>query len=131
MIRRPPRSTRTDTLFPYTTLFRSVAEFVAGEIVDARELGVDVAVVVGGGNIWRGMTGAGAGMDRAQADYTGLLAPALNALALPDTLERLGPPTRLQSALQMSQVAQPSLPPRAIRPPTTGRVVTFHGGPRH
>ena len=72
-----------------------VAEFVAGEIVEARSLGVEVAVVVGGGNIWRGMTGAGAGMDRAQADYMGMLATVINALALQDTLERLGQPTRV------------------------------------
>jgi uridylate kinase len=105
-----------------------VAEFVAGEIVDARNLGVDVAVVVGGGNIWRGMTGAGAGMDRAQADYMGMLATAINALALQDTLERLGQPTRVQSAIHMSQVAEPYIRRRAIRHLEKGRVVIFAGG---
>jgi uridylate kinase len=105
-----------------------VAEFVAGEIVEARELGVDVAVVVGGGNIWRGMTGAGAGMDRAQADYMGMLATAINALALQDTLERLGQPTRVQSAIHMSQVAEPYIRRRAIRHLEKGRVVIFAGG---
>jgi uridylate kinase len=105
-----------------------VAEFVAGEIVEARELGVDVAVVVGGGNIWRGMTGAGAGMDRAQADYMGMLATAINALALQDTLERLGQPTRVQSAVHMSQVAEPYIRRRAIRHLEKGRVVIFAGG---
>ena len=105
-----------------------VAEFVAGEIVEARELGVDVAVVVGGGNIWRGLTGAGAGMDRAQADYMGMLATAINALALQDTLERLGQPTRVQSAIHMSQVAEPYIRRRAIRHLEKGRVVIFAGG---
>jgi uridylate kinase len=105
-----------------------VAEFVAGEIVDARELGVDVAVVVGGGNIWRGMTGAGAGMDRAQADYLGMLATVINALALQDTLERLGQPTRVQTAIHMSQVAEPYIRRRAIRHLEKGRVVIFAGG---
>ena len=105
-----------------------VAEFVAGEIVDARNLGVDVAVVVGGGNIWRGMTGAGAGMDRAQADYMGMLATVINALALQDTLERLGQPTRVQSAIHMSQVAEPYIRRRAIRHLEKGRVVIFAGG---
>jgi uridylate kinase len=105
-----------------------VAEFVAGEIVEARDLGVDVAVVVGGGNIWRGMTGAGSGMDRAQADYMGMLATAINALALQDTLERLGQPTRVQSAIHMSQVAEPYIRRRAIRHLEKGRVVIFAGG---
>jgi uridylate kinase len=105
-----------------------VAEFVAHEIVDARTLGVDIAVVVGGGNIWRGLTGAGAGMDRAQADYMGMLATVMNALALQDTLERLGQPTRVQSAIHMSQVAEPYIRRRAIRHLEKGRVVIFAGG---
>jgi uridylate kinase len=105
-----------------------VAEFVANEIVDARSLGVDIAVVVGGGNIWRGLTGAGAGMDRAQADYMGMLATVMNALALQDTLERLGQPTRVQSAIHMSQVAEPYIRRRAIRHLEKGRVVIFAGG---
>ena len=105
-----------------------VAEFVAGEIVDARSLGVDVAVVVGGGNIWRGMTGAGAGMDRAQADYMGMLGTVINALALQDTLERVGQPTRVQTAIHMSQVAEPYIRRRAIRHLEKGRVVIFAAG---
>ena len=105
-----------------------VAEFVAREIVAARELGVDIAVVVGGGNIWRGLTGAGAGMDRAQADYMGMLATVMNALALQDTLERLGQPTRVQSAIHMSQVAEPYIRRRATRHLEKGRVVIFAGG---
>jgi uridylate kinase len=105
-----------------------VAEYVATEIVDARSLGIDMAVVVGGGNIWRGLTGAGAGMDRAQADYMGMLATVMNALALQDTLERLGQPTRVQSAIHMSQVAEPYIRRRAIRHLEKGRVVIFAGG---
>jgi uridylate kinase len=105
-----------------------VAEFVAREIVEARELGVDIAVVVGGGNIWRGLTGAGSGMDRAQADYMGMLATVINALALQDTLERLGQPTRVQTAIHMSQVAEPYIRRRAIRHLEKGRVVIFGGG---
>ena len=105
-----------------------VAEFVAGEIVEARSLGVDVAVVVGGGNIWRGMTGAGAGMDRAQADYMGMLGTVINALALQDTLERLGQPTRVQTAIHMAQVAEPYIRRRAIRHMEKGRVVIFAAG---
>jgi uridylate kinase len=105
-----------------------VAEFVAGEIVEARQLGVEVAVVVGGGNIWRGMTGAGAGMDRAQADYMGMLATVINSLALQDTLERLGQPTRVQSAIHMAQVAEPYIRRKAIRHLDKGRVVIFAGG---
>ena len=105
-----------------------VAEFVAGEIVEARALGVEVAVVVGGGNIWRGMTGAGAGMDRAQADYMGMLATVINSLALQDTLERLGQPTRVQSAIHMAQVAEPYIRRQAIRHLEKGRVVIFAGG---
>jgi uridylate kinase len=105
-----------------------VAQYVAEEIVEARELGVDVAVVVGGGNIWRGLTGAGSGMDRAQADYMGMLATVINALALQDTLERLGQATRVQTAVHMSQVAEPYIRRRAIRHLEKGRVVIFGGG---
>jgi uridylate kinase len=105
-----------------------VAEFVAGEIVEARAIGVEVAVVVGGGNIWRGMTGAGAGMDRAQADYMGMLATVINALALQDTLERLGQPTRVQTAIHMAQVAEPYIRRKAIRHLDKGRVVIFAAG---
>ncbi|HLT16526.1 MAG TPA: uridine monophosphate kinase, partial [Acidimicrobiales bacterium] len=105
-----------------------IAEYVAEEIVSARELGVDVAVVIGGGNIWRGLTGAGAGMDRAQADYMGMLATVINSLALQDTLERLGQPTRVQTAIHMAQVAEPYIRRRAIRHLEKGRVVIFAAG---
>lgn len=92
------------------------------------ELDVDIAIVVGAGNIWRGMTGAGAGMDRAQADYMGMLATVINSLALQDLLERQGQPTRVQSAIHMAQVAEPYIRRRAIRHLEKGRVVIFAGG---
>ena len=102
---------------------------IAKEIVDVREtFNVDIAVVVGGGNIWRGMSGAGAGMDRAQADYMGMLATSINALALQDTLEQLGQPTRVQTAIHMAQIAEPYIRRRAIRHLEKGRVVIFAGG---
>jgi len=102
---------------------------VAREIADVRsDLGVDVAVVVGGGNIWRGATGASAGMDRAQSDYMGMLGTVINALALQDALERLGQPTRVQSALEMARVAEPYIRRRAIRHLEKGRVVILAGG---
>jgi uridylate kinase len=107
----------------------SVVRRLAEDIVELRqEFDVDVAVVVGGGNIWRGMTGAGAGMDRAQADYMGMLATVINALALQDTLEQLGQPTRVQSAIHMAQIAEPYIRRRAIRHLEKGRVVIFAGG---
>jgi uridylate kinase len=106
-----------------------VVEQFASEIVEIRqELGVETAVVVGGGNIWRGMTGASAGMDRAQADYMGMLATVINSLALQDVLERLGQPTRVQSAITMAAVAEPYIRRRAIRHLEKGRVVIFAAG---
>ena len=107
----------------------AVVRRVAMEIAQVRDdLGVELAVVVGGGNIWRGMSGAGAGMDRAQADYMGMLATVINALALQDTLEQVGQPTRVQSAIHMAQVAEPYIRRRAIRHLEKGRVVIFAGG---
>lgn len=106
-----------------------VVTAIASEIVEVKaNFDVDVAVVVGGGNIWRGMTGEGAGMDRAQADYMGMLATIINALALQETLERLGQPTRVQTAIHMSQVAEPYIRRRAIRHLEKGRVVIFAAG---
>ncbi len=106
-----------------------IIEQIAREIVAARtELSLDVAVVVGGGNIWRGRTGVHLGMDRAQADYMGMLATVINALALQDTLERLHQPTRVQSAIHMAQVAEPYIRRRAIRHLEKGRIVIFAGG---
>ena len=87
---------------------------IAREIVDVRQgLDVDVAVVVGGGNIWRGANGAGVGMDQAQSDYMGMLATVINALALQDALEKVGQATRVMSAIQMAQVAEPYIRRRA------------------
>jgi uridylate kinase len=107
----------------------AVVQRIAREIVEVRrDLGIEMAIVVGGGNIWRGMTGAGTGMDRAQADYMGMLATVINALALQDTLEQLGQPTRVQSAIHMAQVAEPYIRRRAIRHLEKGRVVIFAGG---
>ncbi|MBA2282998.1 MAG: UMP kinase [Actinomycetota bacterium] len=107
----------------------AVVEQIASEITEVRrDLEVDVAVVVGGGNIWRGMTGAGAGMDRAQADHMGMLATVINSLALQDVLERQGQPTRVQSAISMAQVAEPYIRRRAIRHLEKGRVVIFAAG---
>jgi uridylate kinase len=106
-----------------------VVQRVAKEIAEVRsDHDIEIAIVVGGGNIWRGMSGAGAGMDRAQADYMGMLATVINALALQDTLEQLGQPTRVQSAIQMAQVAEPYIRRRAIRHLEKGRVVIFAGG---
>ena len=106
-----------------------VVQEIARQIVATREdFDVELAIVVGGGNIWRGMVGAGAGMDRAQADYMGMLATVINGLALQDTLEQLGQPTRVQSAIHMSQVAEPYIRRRAVRHLEKGRVVIFAGG---
>ena len=106
-----------------------VVQEIARQIVKVRsEFDVELAVVVGGGNIWRGMVGTGAGMDRAQADYMGMLATVINGLALQDTLEQLGQPTRVQTAIHMSQVAEPYIRRRAIRHLEKGRVVIFAAG---
>ncbi len=106
-----------------------VVQRIAEEVAGARaELGVELAVVVGGGNIWRGMSGATRGMDRARADYMGMLATVINALALQDALEAVGQPTRVQTAIAMAQVAEPFIPLRAIRHLEKGRVVVFAAG---
>ena len=89
---------------------------------------VEIAIVVGGGNIFRGMSGATRGMDRARADYMGMLATVINALALQDALESLGQPTRVQTAITMAQVAEPYIPLRAIRHLEKGRLVIFAAG---
>ena len=106
-----------------------VVQEIARQIVKVRsEFDVQLAVVVGGGNIWRGMVGTGAGMDRAQAAYMGMQATVINGLALQDTLEQLGQPTRVQTAIHMSQVAEPYIRRRAIRHLEKGRVVIFAAG---
>ena len=99
------------------------------EILDVREnLGVDVAVVVGGGNFWRGRTGAMTGMDATQSDHIGMLGTVMNALALQDALERAGQPTRVQSAIEMPRIAEPYMRRRAMRHLEKGRVVIFAAG---
>jgi len=104
------------------------AEDVAERIAEVRDLGVDVAIVIGAGNLWRGRSGLERGMDRATADYMGMLATVINALALMDAMERRGLVTRVQSAIEMHAVAEPYIRRRAIRHLEKGRVVIFGGG---
>src|ERR1700676_4276131 len=101
---------------------------VARQVTAVRDQGVEVAIVVGAGNIYRGMEGAAAGMDRATADYMGMLATVLNALPLQDALEKIGTNTRVQSALGVSEVAEPYIRRRAMRHLEKGRVVIFAAG---
>lgn len=101
---------------------------MAEQIQEARELGAQVVVVVGGGNIFRGLSGSERGIERATGDYMGMLATVINALALQDSLEKMGIPTRVQSAISMSQVAEPFIRRRAVRHLEKGRVVIFGGG---
>ncbi|MBX2854310.1 MAG: UMP kinase [Rhodobacteraceae bacterium] len=101
---------------------------IAGEVAKLREIGIEVALVVGGGNIFRGLAGAAAGMDRASADYMGMLATVLNALAMQAALERLGVDARVQSAIPMPTVCEPYIRSRAVRHLDEGRVVIFAAG---
>ena len=106
-----------------------VLDLLGRQIKDLKDLGVQVTVVVGGGNIFRGLkTSSSTGMERATADYMGMLATAINGLALQDALERLGVPTRVQTAIEISKVAEPYIRRRAIRHLEKGRVVIFVGG---
>ncbi len=101
---------------------------MAEQIREVRDLDVQVVVVVGGGNIFRGLSGSEHGIERATGDYMGMLATVINALALQDALEKIGVPTRVQSAIAMSQVAEPFIRRRAVRHLEKGRVVIFGGG---
>lgn len=101
---------------------------IAAQVVEVATLGVEVAIVVGGGNIWRGVAGSAKGMDRATADFMGMLATVINALALQDALECKGYPTRVMSAIEMREVAEPYIRRRAIRHLEKGRVVIFAAG---
>ena len=103
-------------------------EELAGEIVEVQKDGLELAIVVGAGNIYRGLEAAAQGMDRATADYAGMLATLLNALALQDALERQGAHTRVQSAIEVSEVAEPYIRRRAIRHLEKGRIVIFAAG---
>lgn len=105
-----------------------VLNFLAAEIREVLELGVQVAVVIGGGNIFRGMAAASRGMDRAGADYMGMLATVMNSLALQDALEQIGVVTRVQTAIEMREVAEPYIRRRALRHLEKGRVVILGGG---
>jgi uridylate kinase len=111
------------------TIDATVVERLAIEIAQTcEEQGIELAVMVGGGNIWRGTTGAGAGMDRATSDTMGMLGTVINALALQDALEQHDQPTRVLSAVQMAEVAEPYIRRRAIRHLEKGRVVVFAAG---
>ncbi len=101
---------------------------IAQQIKDVRELGVDVCTVIGGGNIFRGVKGAAMGMDRASADYMGMLATVINGLALQDALEKKGVQTRVVSAIEMREIAEPYIRRRALRHLEKGRVVIFVAG---
>ena len=101
---------------------------IAEDVRDVVGLGVQVCLVIGGGNIFRGIAGAAAGMDRSQADYMGMLATVMNALAMQSALEKAGVPTRVQSAIAMAQVSEPYIRRRAIRHMEKGRVVIFAAG---
>jgi uridylate kinase len=101
---------------------------IAEDVRDVVGLGVQVCLVIGGGNIFRGIAGAAAGMDRAQADYMGMLATVMNALAMQSALEKVGVPTRVQSAIAMAAISEPYIRRRAIRHMEKGRVVIFAAG---
>ena len=101
---------------------------IAAEIAEVARLGVQIGIVVGGGNIFRGLKGASAGMDRSQSDYMGMLATVINSLALQDALEKQGCPTRVMTALEIRQVAEPYIRRRAMRHLEKGNVVIFAAG---
>lgn len=105
-----------------------IVQGIAEEIADITANGVQVAVVVGGGNIFRGIKGAAAGMDRATADYIGMIATVMNAMTLQDALERMEVPTRVQTAISMQQIAEPYIRRRAIRHLEKGRIIIFGAG---
>ena len=106
---------------------KTVAD-IARQIKEAKELGAEIAIVCGGGNIWRGVTGAQMGMERSSADYMGMLATVMNGLAVQNALEQLGIQTRLLSAIEMRQVAEPYIRRRAVRHLEKGRIVIFGAG---
>jgi uridylate kinase len=106
----------------------SVIQQIAQEIKEVKTLGVEVAIVIGGGNIFRGIAASSKGMDRASADYMGMLATVMNGLALQDALEKMNVQTRVQTAIEMREIAEPYIRRRAIRHLEKGRVVIFTGG---
>jgi uridylate kinase len=106
----------------------NVVETITGEIADVVKEGIEIAIVVGAGNIFRGIKGAAAGMERATADYIGMIATVMNAMTLQDSLERMGVPTRVQTAIAMQEVAEPYIRRRAMRHLEKHRVVIFGAG---
>src|ERR1700730_8769876 len=106
----------------------ATVERIAADVKDATEVGVQICLVVGGGNIFRGLSGAAAGIERATADYMGMLATVMNALALQATLERINLPTRVQSAIPMMSICEPYIRRRAMRHMEKGRLVIFAAG---
>ena len=110
------------------TISPDIVTDIARQVQQVRDLGVEIAVVIGGGNIWRGLTASHRGMDRTTADYMGMLATMINGMALQSSLELLGVPTRLQTAIEMANVAEPFILRRAIRHLELGRVVIFGAG---
>jgi uridylate kinase len=106
----------------------TVIRATAAELAEVHELGVQIGIVVGGGNIFRGLKGASTGMDRAQGDYMGMLATVINSLAMQDALEKAGVPTRVMTAIEIRQVAEPYIRRRAVRHLEKGRVVIFAAG---
>ena len=110
------------------TISPDIVSGIAKQIQQVRDLGVEIAVVIGGGNIWRGLTASHRGMDRTTADYMGMLATMINGMALQSSLEQMGVPTRLQTAIEMANVAEPFILRRAIRHLELGRVVIFGAG---
>ena len=110
------------------TISPDIVTSIAKQLKEVRDLGLEIAVVIGGGNIWRGLTASHRGMDRTTADYMGMLATVINGMALQSTLEQIGVATRLQSAIEMANVAEPFILRRAIRHLELGRVVIFGAG---
>ncbi len=106
----------------------AIVQWIAADVAAVVAAGTEVAIVVGGGNIFRGLKGSAAGMDRATADYVGMLATVMNAISLQDALERAGVPTRVQTAIAMQEVAEPYIRRKAIRHLEKGRVVVFGAG---
>ncbi|MFP6563029.1 MAG: UMP kinase [Myxococcota bacterium] len=111
-----------------TGIHPAVLSKIAGEVQQVHALGVQVSIVIGGGNVIRGITAASQGMDRSNADYMGMLASVINAMALQDALEKCDIPTRVQTALDIAEVAEPYIRRRAVRHLEKGRIVIFGGG---
>lgn len=107
---------------------QQIVERIAREVLDVKAMGVELALVVGGGNIFRGLAGATRGMDRSTADYMGMMATVMNSLALQDAIERAGGQTRVMSAIKMSEVAEPYIRRKAVRHLEKGRTVIFAAG---